>query len=893
VIAKPDSGTIHGLFEAQVSRTPHAPAVTSGDAVVTYSTLNDRADQLAAQLTALDVAPGERIGVYAERSVEMLVAVLAALKAGGAYVPLDPIYPSAYQAFVIDDASVRVILRQPSLGRDPLHAAGSRRVLPISWTPSHGTQPASRIPRAAAGDLAYVMYTSGSTGAPKGVMVGHANVVQSTRARIEVYREPVGRMLLLPSFAFDGSVASIFWTLTTGGCLVLPEPGAEGDPVGLVRLIASERVSHVLCVASLYAHILEHASAEALASLRVAIVGGETCPARLVLNHRDRAGHARLFNEYGPTECTVWSTVQEVVSEDDPATVPIGQPIPHASIDILDERGQPVDPGAVGEIYIGGPGVALGFMNKPVLTAAHFIDRQGGGGRVYRTGDLGRVRRDGRIEFVGRADQQVKIRGCRVEPEGVETMLAAQRGVRRAVVEPAPNSRGEKRLVAYVERSDPSLTVARLREAVAAKVPEFMVPAEFVFVNAMPLTPGGKVDRRLLRAARDGASLNRPSAVATALETELREAFEEVLGLPAVGLDENFFEMGGHSLLAVKLLVRLEAIAGEKMSPIVLLGAPTVRQLAGRLSGAAGQQDASVLVPLRAHGSRPILFFVHATNGTALSYQPLTRSLDEEQPVYALEAIGLDEDEGQECRVEEMAVRYLRHIRVQQPSGPYFLAGHSFGGLVAFEIARQLEAVGERVAFVGLLDTINPVQLQLLGRTTRQPAAVRMREWLRGCLWTHAQVTRWRFEPDVLYTARSSIATRGRAALSRLWLGGRRWRGRHQSRLLQALEDVRIANLAAHARYVPQPYSGPVTLFVADTPHADHPNPLAGWTGLAERLEVVSTEGNHLDMIKEPYARGLALRLQACLDRAWRSSWTASNTGQADAVESLAFKAGF
>jgi amino acid adenylation domain-containing protein len=472
---------VHQLFEEQAATTPDATAVVSDGYSVTYRDLNERADRLARRLRKAGVMPDVRVGLYLDRSLEMILAILGVLKAGGAYVPLDPSYPRERILFILEDAGVPVLV---TIGSADAPAEGRRVVYVDESDPSEledaeGLQDAgelegarepegarelegarepegarelegagegkvaqerrrageSEIGEVRADQPAYVIYTSGSTGTPKGTVITHENIAASTLARIQVYDEAVERFLLLSSFAFDSSAAGLYWTLCTGGALILPPARIEQDIEQLAGLVAHHHITHTLTLPSLYQLILEYAPPESLSSLRIVVVAGEACPAFLPHRHDSRLQEAKLYNEYGPTEATVWATVHEIPRGAGRGSVPIGRPIPGARAYVLDAHRQLVPVGVPGELYIGGAGVALGYLNQPVLTGERFMaDPYVAGERLYRTGDLARFRSDGLIEFLGRADGQVKIRGYRIEPGEIESVLAMHPSVLEAVV---------------------------------------------------------------------------------------------------------------------------------------------------------------------------------------------------------------------------------------------------------------------------------------------------------------------------------------------------------------------------------------------------------------------------------------------------------------------------
>lgn len=440
----PHGLTIHQLIEVQVDKTPDAPAVVFEGQTLTYGELNQRAEQLASVLRAHGVAPGERVALCLNPSLERIVSILAVLKAGAAYVPLDPAYPAARINYCLDDTNPKLLLTQRSVRL-------SETAVPLVYLDEKQTKELSlpsSVASAQPDDLAYIIYTSGSTGQPKGVMVSHRNLVHSTMARFQVYPEPVGRFLLLSSIAFDSSVAGIFWTLCQGGTLVLPPERIEQDLHQLASLIIQEQITHTLCVPTLYSLLLDSAQPQHLSTLRTVVVAGEACPRSLVQQHYAKLPAADLYNEYGPTEATVWCTAYRVPTESGSGPIAIGKAIPNTQVHLLNEDLQPVPIGAIGEIYVGGDGVTQGYLNQPEKTAEVFVVSDGGqdagwdGGQcppymsfpLYKTGDLARYRADGMLEWLGRCDRQVKIRGHRIELGEIEDALREQDAVQDAVV---------------------------------------------------------------------------------------------------------------------------------------------------------------------------------------------------------------------------------------------------------------------------------------------------------------------------------------------------------------------------------------------------------------------------------------------------------------------------
>ncbi|MGZ4956213.1 MAG: non-ribosomal peptide synthetase family protein, partial [Methylobacter sp.] len=485
--------------------------------------------------------------------------MLGIMKAGGAYVPIDPHYPEQRIAYMLKDADIAVLLTQQHLATALPHHVNETICLDSDWqtiaqwpidNPARCNHPL---------DPAYVIYTSGSTGQPKGVMVSHRNAVHSTTARFAGYREPVTSYLLLSSFAFDSSVAGLFWTLGQGGCLCLPEDDVAKDPAALADIIANRRVSHLLALPSFYMLLLKQAGSK-LKTLKTAIVAGETCATEVVRQHYAVLPNVPLYNEYGPTEASVWSSVYLAVPDDYDKPLSIGRPIINVRLYILDRGGNPVPFGVSGELHIGGEGVVRGYWQGPGLTAEKFIPDpfRNDGGRLYKTGDLARYRLDGNIEFSGRVDDQVKIRGFRIELGEIEARLREQTGVDEAVVVVREYQPGNKQLTAYVVATG-ALTADRLRADLKGSLPDFMLPGAVVFLERMPLTANGKIDRKALpEADMAEAASKRYEAPETETESVLAAIWSEMLGIELVGRHDDFFALGGHSLLAAQLPVAVQ-----------------------------------------------------------------------------------------------------------------------------------------------------------------------------------------------------------------------------------------------------------------------------------------------------------------------------------------------
>ncbi len=857
---------MHELVEEQARATPDMVAVQFGDEQLTYAELDARANQLAHHLTAMGVSRDVLVGICVERSLEMVVGLLGIVKAGGAYVPIDPDYPAERQEYMLTNSQAPVVLTQERLRAEVPSGEAEVVCLDGDW-PAIARLPTD--PPAVDHDpeqLAYVIYTSGSTGKPKGVQIPHralVNFLITMGQTPGLTKDDV--LVAVTTLSFDIAGLELYLPLITGARVIVASAHEAGDPRALAALLDRHDATVMQATPTTWRMLLD--SGWPGRPAMKALCGGEALPQALA----DRlVEHGlELWNMYGPTETTIWSTCARIRGGE-PLT--IGRPIANTTLYILDPMMQPTPVGVAGELWIGGDGLARGYRGRPDLTEERFVPHpfdETPGARIYRTGDLARYRPDGTIGFLGRIDHQVKVRGFRIELGEIETVLARHPGIKEAVVV-ARGSDAEAELHAYVLAREAPVPAHDLRQYLSGTLPAYMVPSTVTTLEAFPLTPNGKVDRKALpEPTRERSGERELIAPRTPLEQRLAAIWERELGISPIGVTDNFFDLGVTSIVAATLFAAIEHELGAELPLGAIFRAPTIESLAVLLEGAGEASRWTSLVPIQLEGTRPPIFCVHGGAGTILHLAALSRRLGSDQPFYGLQSRGLYGGASPLTSVEEMATHYLAEMRQVQPHGPWYLGGYCFGAIVAHEIACRLEAEGEEVRLLVIFNGPSPAWIKRWGWHGNQP----------GWLARHPRPPR----PSKRERRRDQLVFFRRRLLSaareprRFWSGLLWYFRKPRTRLALALgrpipEELReMYFLELHQKaeraYAAGRFSGEILTFYGEGLYED---PALGWEGhAAGGIRAYAVPGEHngnRDAMMEPAVEFVAERLGAYLD---------------------------
>ena len=840
------TATIHSLIGDRVLVSPTATAVTGPDGdAITYRELEERSNQLAHHLLDEGVAVGDLVGLMVDRSIHMVIAMIGILKVGAAYVPLDPGYPAERLEFMVDDARLRLIVTEQGVASEWVQTT-HRCVLLDRDAPVLGRRPVGAVGvHVEPTDRAYVIYTSGSTGTPKGVELEHRSVVNFLHA---MQRRPGldsdDILLAVTTLSFDIAVLEIFLPLVVGASVVVAARATAASPEALQNALVVSGATVFQATPSMWRMLVE-SGWKGDPNLTI-LCGGEALPRELAdeLIPRARA----VWNMYGPTETTVWSAALQV--EMSPGPVLVGGPIDNTRLYVLDRLGRRVPAGVPGELFIGGDGLARGYLGRSELTAERFVVdpfREAGSTspRMYRTGDLVRRRRDGLLEFLGRIDNQVKLRGHRIELGEIEALLTRHPSVAEAIVLARMMDEGDSRLVAYVVRSNAAQP--DLRPFLRDHLPEYMVPSAIVEMDSLPMTPNGKVDRNALPDPRTASHPAVTEPPLPGLETVVADIWCDVLNVSTVSRHDDFFDLGGHSLLAVRLFARIQAATDVRLPLTTLFRARTIAALVRAMTGPSARQRWTSLVPVapgvQSPGTRPPFFYVSPFLITALSFSHLARHLGDEQPFYVLQPQGMESEDEIHDRVEDMASHYLDEIRDVQPVGPYRIGGHCAGSWVAFEMARQLESEGESVETLVLVDSEPPgIDPPRSGRLRHRAAVVRY--YLRSGRLLDA--ARWKLSV---------------------------WRERHQAGKVDTTDQTRVARLRDIHAESHRGYRGGTIAAEITFVRSEQSASLATldwhlrWRELTtSRMRVMSVPGAHSGLVDSDHAEALASCIRTALD---------------------------
>ncbi|MEM7126667.1 MAG: amino acid adenylation domain-containing protein [Chloroflexota bacterium] len=882
---------LHTLFDDLAIKMTNSVAAIFPSSQLTYGDLQKRSNQLANYLLNQGLSKGTLVGICAERSPEMLVGILGVLKAGGAYVPLDPYYPPDRLGFMMEDSGLSLLLtQQVLLDSLPKHNA-QILCLDRDWRKIANSAQTTPAAIAQLDDPAYIIYTSGSTGSPKGVMGVHRATVNRCQWMWRAYPfRPDEVCSQKTSLNFVDSIWEIFGPLLQGIPTVYIPDAIVKDLNQFIRKLAKERVTRLVVVPSLLNTMLDAVPdlAAQLPKLSIWITSGETLTVELAAQFKRQLPDRLLLNLYGSSEVAADVTYYEVNAPEEQTVIPIGQPIANAQIYLVDTAMQPVPVGVVGELYVGGDVLAAGYLNRPELTDERFVPNPFGENEsylLYKTGDLGRYRSDGQIEYVGRTDHQVKIRGFRIELGEVESTLVADKQIQQAIVMVRAESSLGPQLVAYVvsDNEDEVYVKSICQQA----LPEYMVPSHIVFLTEMPLTPNGKVDRVALQSIELTMTQEETYvAPRNNIEEHLVYIWESLLDVRPIGVKDNFFDLGGHSLLAVQFLARVRDLTGEELALTTLLDSPSIERIANTLMARMPMDDETEqsldqsVPPAREMtingayvekssrsatdtsgspylvqfeegkpGAMPI-FCVHGAGGNVLVLRELSRRLGADIPFYGIQARGVDGVSRPHSSIEGMAQAYINAIQTLQLDGPFILAGYSGGGTVAYEMARRLQGTDSQVPLVVFLDTFHPG----IGEETT-PLASHIKGLSRqGGEYLISKLTD-RLEQRRVEKARKEKLTKLLSSSATIPI---------------ELRDYHLASnfITAMDHYSPRPYSGRILLFrAAETwPIYAHAGPDRGWSKLIPGLTIQEVPGDHENLILEPNVKTLAEAFKQSID---------------------------
>ncbi|MBD6618577.1 amino acid adenylation domain-containing protein [Komarekiella sp. 'clone 1'] len=863
--------TLHQIFEQQVKLTPDSLALVSQLENITYRQLNHQVNQLAHYLQKQGVTKETLVALCLERSVDMVVGILAILKAGGAYIPLDPSYPVERLNFMLSDSQASVLISQQVI-LEKLSLSSTKTVcLDIHKDEIAQESPENPTNISSSDNLAYIIYTSGSTGTPKGVLGTHRGTVNGLHWLWKTYPFTPGEVCCQKTaISFVDSIWEIFAPLLQGIPTVIISNATILDPQLFIEDLAHHKVTRIILVPSLLRLLLDnyHNLTKKLLQLKLWITSGETLSVKLAKTFRELIPFAKLINLYGSSEVSANATYYDTsLLQDQVNSVPIGRPIDNTQVYVLNRNLQPTPVGIIGELYIGGDGLARGYLHRLELTQQKFIDNPFvPQTKLFKTGDLGRYLNDGNLEYLGRNDEQVKIRGFRVELNEIATTITQYPDVQESVVIVSNEEQENQSLIAYVvtEKQD---IATYLLPYLQQKLPNYMLPSAFVVLDSLPLTPNGKVDKHSLPTNEVIRTNITKSVIAPRNFTELSLAklWEKLLNTSPIGVADNFFNLGGHSFLAVRLMAQIQDRFGHNLTLSTLFENPTIEKLAAIVSQPFRESSNSPLVAINSSGSKIPFFCIHGAGGGINQYINLSRRLGEDYPFYALEHTP-NQEEPELISVEDTAKNYLEEIRKVQPNGPYFLGGHCYGGILAFEMAQQLQRQGETV---DLLVVIDAILSETRIESTKDDDAkflLRMAESIKTDNNIDFSISFEELRDLSLNQQLDLINQKVNFIFS-------------ETEIKEFISYYKLfkAHVQAMRDYVPLVYPQSITLFRAkeeiihDFESSEfHTNDsLLGWGKCSNQLiQVMEVPGDHFSIFIEPHIQELAKHLRSCIDHA-------------------------
>lgn len=860
--------TILELFEEQVLRTPENPALIRLHTTLTYRHLNERANRLARYLINQGVTSGSNIGLLAGRDFEMIIAMFAILKTGSAYIPIDPEYPADRQKYILNQSSASYVISD--FDYPELDFTSDQKIINLQGANLENLDSSNLNIATDSHQLAYTIYTSGSTGVPKGVMIEHHSVVNLIEWVNRTFNvDSNDRMLFITSMCFDLSVYDIFGLLSAGGAVVITTQQEVTDINRLKDFLTRYKITFWDSVPTTMNYLIKELKSAKDSfiqdSLRLVFLSGDWIPIQLPLEIKSCFPNAKVVSLGGATEGTVWSNYYEIDKIDATwKSIPYGKPIANTFFYVLDEQLNPVPFGEIGDLFIGGVGVAKGYANDPAKTNHSFLKdpfNSNAGARMYRTGDLGRMMPDGNMEFLGRKDSQIKIRGFRVELGEIENVLNKCSLVNQAIVIAKTESDGNKNLIAFIV-TNRAFDRKEILNYLKSKLPEYMIPGVFEELKQFPLTSNGKIDKKALFNLEITPQTGTYIAPQTELELKLANIWKEILAVERVGINDNFFELGGHSLMAVRMITKLEAEIGIRFPLSILYKYPTINTLmsSSEVNPSDLQNQWKSLVPIKESGSKIPIYIIHGSGLNVLNFSSIARFVDSEQPVYGLQAKGLSGMEEPLDDLKDIASSYLAEILEHNPTGPYAIAGYSFGGYVAVEMRNQLEAMGKKVKMLAIFDT-NAV------------ASDHYRRW-PYTIWKKVKVQgpkfRWIMRslisrPETTIKYQSFLLSRAfQNAVNKLT----GLKTKDPNTFYTRLDMISEKHLYAFENYSLMPFNDQVHLFKAkERIYFVNDFQYLGWRKYAQKgVKVYDVPGDHKTMLLQPHAQEFARALQQALD---------------------------